>query len=199
MISLLLPWLFALWEDPGHDEHLVRRLQSRDPQAMADVYDRFGKLVYALIFRVVRNSAAAEDLTQETFIRLWNRVHAFDAAKGALGPWLLTIARNRAIDYLRSVEGRSRESAVELQRLEQPEMFNDFERDILNIDRVRLLKDAFAKLTPNQKLVIELAYYEGMSQSEMAERLRQPLGTIKTWMRTALKTLRAELDEAAIA
>ncbi len=199
MISLLLPWLSAVFEDFSHDEHLVRRLQSRDPQAMADVYDRFGKLVYALILRVVRNSAAAEDLTQETFIRLWNRVQAFDAAKGALGPWLLTIARNRAIDYLRSAEGRNRESVVELQRLEQPELFCDFEREILNIDRVRLLKDAFTKLTANQKLVIELAYYEGLSQSEMAERLRQPLGTVKTWMRAALKTLRAELDEAALA
>lgn len=199
MISFLLPLLAAVFEDTSNDAALVRRLKARDPQAMADLYDRFGRLVYALIYRVVRNSAVAEDLAQETFLRIWNRVHGFDEEKGVLSPWLLTIARNRAIDYLRSVEGRNRESVFELQRMEQPELFCDFEKEILNIDRVRVLKEALNKLSANQKLVIELAYYEGLSQTEMAERMKQPLGTVKTWTRGALKVLRQELDEAAIA
>src|ERR1700733_4787137 len=79
---------------------LARRLKARDPNAMADLYDRYGRLTYALIFRIVRNGAAAEDLVQETFLRVWNRVQAFDQDKGALGPWVLAVARNRAIDYL---------------------------------------------------------------------------------------------------
>ncbi len=199
MISILPPLLAALLDNSGNDPDLVRRLKARDPQAMAVLYDRFGRLVYALIYRVVRNSAVAEDLAQETFLRIWNCVHGFDEAKGVLGPWLLTIARNRAIDYLRSVEGRNRESVFELRRMEQPELFCDFEKEILNIDRVRVLKEAFNKLSANQKIVIELAYYEGLSQTEMAERMKQPLGTVKTWTRTALKVLRQELDEAAIA
>ena len=148
---------------------------------------------------MVRNSAVAEDLAQETFLRIWNRIHAFDEDKGVLSPWLLTIARNRAIDYLRSVEGRNRESVFELDRMEHPELFCDFEKEILNLDRVRVLKEAFTKLSANQKLVIELAYYEGLSQTEMAERMNQPLGTVKTWTRSALNILRQELDEAAIA
>lgn len=199
MIPLLLPLLAAILEDSGGDAALVRRLKARDPQAMDDLYGRFGRLVYALIYRVVRNSAVAEDLAQETFLRIWNRVHGFDEDKGALGPWMLTVARNRAIDYLRSVEGRGRENVLDPHRLEEPALFCDFEKEILNMDRVRALKEAFLKLSPNQKLVIELAYYEGLSQTEMAERMKQPLGTVKTWTRGALKILRQELDKGAIA
>jgi RNA polymerase sigma-70 factor (ECF subfamily) len=181
------------------DPELARRLKARDPNAMADLYDRYGRVTYALIFRIVHNSASAEDLVQETFLRVWNRVHAFDQEKGALGPWILTVARNRAIDYLRSIDGRMAHSAFELDKMEQPSQFNDFEAGILNLDRVRMLRAAFEKLTPNQRVVLELAYYEGLSQSEMAERMKQPLGTVKTWVRTALQALREQLGEAATA
>jgi RNA polymerase sigma-70 factor (ECF subfamily) len=166
---------------------------------MAELYDRYGRITFALIFRVVRNEAVAEDLVQETFLRVWNRVHAFDHEKGALGPWVLAVARNRAIDYLRSVEGRMTQSVFELEKLEQPGFFVNMENSILNMDRVQALRGAVEKLTPNQRLVLELAYYEGLTQTEMAERLKQPLGTVKTWVRTALKLLRDELGEAAVA
>jgi len=182
-----------------NDGDLARRLKNREPQAMADLYDRYGRLVYALIFRIVRNTGTAEDLVQETFLRVWNRVHGFDAEKGALGAWVTTVARNRAIDYLRSLEGRHNQTPLELERIEQPSLFAGLESQILNLDRVKILKQAFGKLSPNQKLVLELAYYEGLSQSEMADRMKQPLGTVKTWVRTALKELRNELGEAAIA
>jgi RNA polymerase sigma-70 factor (ECF subfamily) len=166
---------------------------------MADLYDRYGRLTHALIFRIVRNGAAAEDLVQETFLRVWNRVQGFDQEKGALGPWILAVARNRAIDYLRSVDGRMAQNVYELERVEQPAQFANFENEIMNLDRVRILKEAFEKLTPNQRIVLELAYYEGLSQTEMAARMKQPLGTVKTWVRTALKTLREQLGEAATA
>ena len=142
---------------------------------------------------MVRNSAAAEDLVQETFLRIWNRIPAFDQERGALGPWVLTVARNRAIDYLRSTDGRMSAGALDLDRLENPAQFCDFEERALSLDRARLIKEAFEKLSPNQKTVIELAYYEGLSQTEMAERMGQPLGTVKTWVRTALKNLRDDL------
>jgi RNA polymerase sigma-70 factor (ECF subfamily) len=198
LIASLIPLLSALL-DFSNDADLVRRLKNRDQAAMAELYDRYGRLVYSLIYRVVRNMAVAEDLVQETFLRIWNRVHAFDGDRGALGPWLLTIARNRAIDYLRSLEGRRRETTAELQRLEQPDLFCDVERDILNLDRARILKEACTKLSENQRLVIELAFYEGLTQTEMAERMKQPLGTVKTWMRAALKILRQQVDETATA
>lgn len=178
---------------------LVRRLKERDPQAMSDLYDRYGRLAYSLIFRVVRNGAAAEDLVQETFLRVWNRVQSFDRQKGALGPWILTVARNRAIDYLRSIDGRMSAGALELDKVENPALFSDFSDSALSIDRARRLKGAFEKLNANQRMVIELAYFEGLSQTEMAAQMKQPLGTVKTWVRSALKILREELTEAAIA
>ena len=179
------------------DGDLARRLRDRDAGAMRELYDRYGRLVYSLIMRMVRNSAAAEDLVQETFLRVWNRMQAFDQERGALGPWVLTVARNRAIDYLRSADARISAGSLDLDRLEHPAQFCDFEDRALSLDRARRLKDAFEKLTPNQKTVVELAYYEGLSQTEMAERMQQPLGTVKTWVRSALKTLREQLTEVA--
>ena len=182
-----------------NEADLATRLRDRDPKAMSELYDRYGRLVYSLIFRVVRNAAAAEDLTQETFLRIWNRAHAFDAERGSLGPWIVTVARNRAIDHIRSADGRFAARTVELANAEHPANFSHFDDGALTLDRARRLKDAFEKLTPSQKTVIELAYYEGLSQTEMAERMKQPLGTVKTWVRAALKTLREQLAEAAIA
>jgi RNA polymerase sigma-70 factor (ECF subfamily) len=192
--SLVIPIVAAVvFRD---DSELVARLKRRDPDALAQLYDRYGRMMYSLILRVVRNEAVAEDLVQETFLRIWNRVHAFDQDRGALGPWILAVARNRAIDYLRSIQNREADTPLEMERMENPALFSNLENDILNLDRVRKLKSAFDKLTPNQRAVIELAYYEGMSQTEMSERLKQPLGTVKTWVRTALKALREELGQA---
>ena len=195
-VSLVLALLQVMprFKDDGD---LARRLRARDASAMRELYDRYGRLVYSLIMRIVRNSAAAEDLVQETFLRVWNRIQAFDQERGALGPWVLTVARNRAIDYRRSADARLSAVSLDLERLEQPGQFCDFEDRALSLDRARQLKNAFDKLTANQKTVVELAYYEGLSQTEMAERLQQPLGTIKTWVRSALKVLREQLTEAA--
>ncbi|MBV8847119.1 MAG: sigma-70 family RNA polymerase sigma factor [Bryobacterales bacterium] len=181
------------------DADLARRLKARDPHVMSTLYERYGRLAYSLIFRVVRDASTAEDLVQETFLRVWNRAQSFDEQRGALGPWILTVARNRAIDHVRSAEGRMLSGALELDRLENPKLFSDLEDSALSIDRARRLKAAFEKLTPQQRTVIEMAYYEGLSQTEMAERMKQPLGTVKTWVRTALKTLREELTEAMLA
>src|SRR5579862_2435892 len=115
------------------DGDLAKRLRARDPNAMGEVYDRYGRLVYSLIFRVVRNSAAAEDLVQETFLRVWNRAQSFDQEKGVLGPWILTVARNRAIDYLRSTDGRMAAGALELDHLEQPGQFSGFDDNALSL------------------------------------------------------------------
>jgi RNA polymerase sigma-70 factor (ECF subfamily) len=181
------------------DADLVNRLKAHEPKAMADLYKRCGRLAYTVILRIVRNTGVAEDLTQETFLRIWNRVGSFDAERGALMAWVLTVARNRAIDHVRSQDGRMEASAVDLDRLERPGLFMDLDANALSIDRARRLKNALEKLNVNQRAVIELAYYEGMSQTEMAERLKQPLGTVKTWTRSALQILRTELIEAATA
>src|SRR5215510_12525344 len=114
---MILPLLFAVLAEG--DAELVRRLQKRDPQALGDLYDRYGRLTYALILRIVRDAGTAEDLVQETFLRVWNRVQGFNAERGAIGPWLLAVARNRAIDYLRSAGGRER-NAIEFEETDHP-------------------------------------------------------------------------------
>jgi RNA polymerase sigma-70 factor (ECF subfamily) len=190
----MLPGLLLAVEISGeNDEDLARRLRDREPRAMTELYDRFGRLAYSVILNIVRDSAIAEDLVQETFLRAWTRIRAFDAARGALGPWLLAIARNRAIDYVRSLQSRIERTSVEFDPADHPQLFNDMERGILNDQHAKLLKKALANLSENQRKVIELAYYEGLSQTEMAEKLGEPLGTIKTWTRTALRELRARM------
>jgi len=192
----LLPLLLAL--DLGNaDSGLAERLKRREPQAMGDLYDRYGRLAYSLILRIVRDPEMAEDLVQETFIRVWSRAQAFDSERGALGPWLLAVARNRAIDYLRSVDGRMARSSYELVEMENPALFANLENQVMVSDLAGRVRGAMSKLNTNHRSVIELAYFEGLSQTEMAEKLNQPLGTIKTWVRTALKNLRDQLGVAA--
>lgn len=192
-----LPLLFAIYVGED-DRNLAERLKRREPAVMGELYDRYGKLAFSLIYRIVRDVGVAEDLVQETFLRVWNRAQGFDGERGALGPWLLAVARNRAIDYVRSSGGKMTRGAVELEAAEHPSVFVNFEADVLSQDRARRVRGAMGRLNENQRHVIELAYFEGLSQSEMAERMGQPLGTVKTWVRTALKNLRDELSEKAI-
>jgi RNA polymerase sigma-70 factor (ECF subfamily) len=186
----MLPLILAVLTKSDSD--LLVRLQRRDPQALAELYDRYGRMVFGLILRIVQDRGAAEDLVQETFLRVWSRVGGFDSEQGAVGPWLLAVARNRAIDYLR-YRGRRPESSLELNETENPKLFSDVQADPLRFDLVRQVKSALEKLTGQQREVIELAYFEGMSQTEIAEKMRQPLGTVKTWMRRALLQMREEL------
>lgn len=174
----------------GNDSALIERLRRRDPDAMADLYDRYGRVVYSVILRIVRNAAVAEELSQEAFLRAWNRAEAFDAERGRIAPWLLTIARNRAIDYLRSTAGQQQANTFELVSSERVTSFVQTEDRMLEQEQARRIRAAFSKLNENQRQVLELAYFEGLSQSEMAQKLGQPLGTVKTWVRTALTTLR---------
>jgi len=180
----------------GDDKELIERLRKRDPDAMADLYDRFSRVVYSVIFRIVRNAAVAEELAQESFFRAWNRAGSFDAERGRIGPWLLTIARNRAIDYLRSTAGQQQATTFELLSSERISLFVNTEDRMLDQEQARRIRAAFAKLNPNQREVLELAYFEGLSQSEMAAKLGQPLGTVKTWVRSALTTLRESFHVA---
>lgn len=191
---MLLPLIMAIHAVRG-DRDLIDRLRRRDAQALAELYDRYGRLTYSVILRVVRDAATAEDLVQETFLRVWNRAQGLDQERGSVGPWLLAVARNRAIDYLRSTAGRER-NTLDLEDTDHPALYRDIEPEILRSDKTRRVKAAMDKLSPNQRQVMELAYFEGLSQTEMAERMGQPLGTVKTWVRTALQSLRDELGVA---
>lgn len=175
---------------------MARRLARKDPQVVAELYDCYGTRVYNIIWRVVGNRDTAEDLVQETFLRVWSRGQLMDLNRGGLGSWIFTVARHRAIDYLRSTESRLAAGAVDLAWIEAKSTHPQLEA-IDHQRRAHLLRNAFEQLMPRERTVIELAYFEGLSQTAMAARLNQPLGTIKTWVRSALRKLRMALNELA--
>ncbi|MCX6622616.1 MAG: sigma-70 family RNA polymerase sigma factor [Acidobacteria bacterium] len=189
----MLPLILAVMACAEGD--LMARLQNRDPQALAELYDRYGSILYGVILRIVQDSGIAEDLVQETFLRVWNHVGGFDSTRGAAAPWLLTVARNRALDYVRC-QGKRMRNTVELNETEHPSLFIDLKSDNLRFDTVNQVKSALARLAANHREALELAYFEGMSQTQIAERMGQPLGTVKTWMRRALQQLREDLGGA---
>jgi RNA polymerase sigma-70 factor (ECF subfamily) len=193
--------ILALDLSAQRDEDLARRLQSREPGAIKDLYDRFGKLAYSAVLAIVHDSSTAEDLVQETFLRVWNRIHAFEPGRGALGPWLLAIARNRAIDHVHSSSASASSSKLDRSAFapglrEHPSLFIDMQREIENTAHARAVRSAIKKLNPDQKKVLELAWYEGLSHTEMAERIGQPPATVRTWVREALGAVRQELGQA---
>lgn len=158
---------------------------------MVALYDGYGKLMYSIIFRAVRDEATAEDLVQETFLRVWNRIHTFDEERGNLAGWLVTIARNRAFDYLRSLRARPSNVGANWEELERGGNFVSQESDADRIVRGDAVARALESLTQDQRIVIELTHFEGLTQTEISERLQKPLGTVKGLVRSALKSLRA--------
>jgi RNA polymerase sigma-70 factor (ECF subfamily) len=173
------------------DNDLARRLKSGDALAMSDLYDRFGAAVYAIALRMVRDPGIAEDLVQETFIRIWNGIQLFDEGRGALGSWVAAVTRNRVLDYIRSLEWRMMQAACDLNRVDR-HLTRNIPREDESLQSPALTK-AVTGLADNHRRVLELAYLEGLSQSEIAERIDRPIGTVKTWSRGALKSLRTQM------
>jgi len=196
----IVRFMTSLWavtphrDDRGGVADLIDRLQRRDPEALGEAYDRFGRLTYSLILRIVRDTGVAEDLVQEVFLKVWMRAGSFDREKGDLGAWLRTVARNRALDYVRSPGARIPWLAGRLDEVEDPALFVHFERRVSATHEIGKLFDALRKLSANQRAAIDLAYFTGLSQIEIAARMGRPLGTVKTWIRSSLKTLRLSME-----
>ncbi len=177
------------------DRKLATALKARDGSALAELYDRYGALVYALALKVVRVPGDAEEVTQEVFLYAWEKASMFDETRGSLANWLCTMARTRGIDRLRKMASQTRRVEA-LGRL-QPEpnaADNSPEQDAALGEMRGLVKGALDTLSPEQRQVIEIAYFEGLSQSEIAERLNTPLGTIKTRIRQGMINLRTVMS-----
>jgi RNA polymerase sigma-70 factor (ECF subfamily) len=182
-------------DDEGTDALIVEKIGKGDAAGLTAAYDRYGAIAFSLIVRITRDSSVAEDLVQELFLRLWNRIHDFDVTRGSLSVWVLAIARNIAIDYVRSSHSRF---VARSQPLDQTDLsaisYKAGEVDSI-LDNSKAVKQAFANLNGKQRKVLEMAYFEGFSQSEIAQRLEEPLGTVKSWMRSALSRLRTAMEE----
>src|SRR5215831_7193753 len=164
------------------DITLIERIVARDERAVGDLYDRHNRLLYGLIVRVLRDRAEAEEVLQEVFVSVWNRAETYNVSLGAPAAWLVRIARNRAIDRLRAntVRLRAVEAAPdpETPRDDNPEL-----RASLT-EQQRAVVQALQALPADQRVLIEHAYYLGLTQSELAEKFKLPLGTVKTRVRS---------------
>lgn len=176
------------------DDALVFQVAKGDERAFLELYDRHAGHVYALTLRILRDSMLAEEATQDTFLKLWSRARLFLAERGTLLAWLLTIARRTALDRLR-LEARRPALSDNDDPDELWQVLPDRESDSQEA-RWRSMYFAVQALPREQRQVLELAYYQGLSQSEIAEILGWPLGTVKTRLRTAMEHLRREWNEA---
>lgn len=173
------------------DEALVALAARSEQTALAELYDRYGRTAYGLALRVLRDQALAEDAVQEAFLTVWRTASRFMPEKGRASTWILTLVHRRAVDAVRR-EQRRRADSLELAT--EP-AGGGVEEDVwLNLQRERV-QAALRRLPDAQREALELAYYGGFSQSELAERLGQPLGTIKSRMFTGLSRLREQLGE----
>ena len=170
------------------DRQLIASVVKGDERAFLALYDRYASRVYGLTLRVLGDIMLAEEVTQDTFLKLWSRARQFDSNKGELAPWLLTIAHRTALDRLR-LENRRMPTSNPQDPEETWPLIPD-EATQNGEARWRSLYFAVQSLPEEQRQVIDLAYYKGMSQSEIAEVLGWPLGTVKTRVRSAMQSLR---------
>lgn len=174
--------------EAGSDKSLVDRVRAREQQAMTEIFDRYARLVYSVAVRVLRDNGQAEDVTQEIFFQLWQNPESFLASRGSLASWLLVVARNRAIDRLR--QRRYTEPADEMVVASATNLENEVECSIMMQRVQRFIGD----LPTDQQQSLQLAFWEGLSHSKIAERTGLPLGTVKTRIRSALTNLRKRLE-----
>lgn len=176
----------------GDDLALLRRIAAREQDALGELYDRYGGLLLGLATRVLGRPGEAEEVVQETFIQVWNKARSYDPTRSSVSTWLILLGRSRAIDRLRS--RKAAERAGEALRAESPtHASSSGPADVLFRERRERVRDELARLPAEQREVLELAFYEGLTQSEIAERTGIALGTVKTRTLLAMKKLRAAL------
>jgi RNA polymerase sigma-70 factor (ECF subfamily) len=178
------------------DEELMQRLVYRDLRAFRALFDRYGNLVYSAALRVVRDAQIAEDMVQEIFLRIWRKPDSYVAQRGRFVTWLTSVTRNRAVDEIRSRGRRFRYETASPEEQERELPAPDTNDPALTAelaDQRRLIVAALAQIPQEQRQIIELAYFGGFTQQEIAQRLSQPLGTVKTRIRLGMQKLRVAL------
>jgi RNA polymerase sigma-70 factor (ECF subfamily) len=179
------------------DEDLMPLVERKDPAAFELMYDRHGGAAYSLAYRIVGDATTAEDVTQEAFLSIWRTGARFDRARGSVRTWLLGVVRNRAIDVLRRASSRPSAVSLELEGMPEPRAAADelTDSEAIRREAAREVRGALDVLPDDQVNVIKLAYFGGMTHSEIAELLDMPLGTVKGRMRLGMEKMRAQLAE----
>jgi RNA polymerase sigma-70 factor, ECF subfamily len=187
--------LKVLHPEQASDVETLRAVAAGDEQALAALYDRYRLILFGLILRILHSQPEAEDVLQEVFLQVWRRAADFDETRGRPFTWLVTLARSRAIDRLRSTSARAR-TADEAARA-VPESISDAASDAVKSEQGEIVRRALSELPDEQRRPLLLAYFEGLTQTEIAERTGTPLGTIKTRMRSGMMKLRELLSGRA--
>jgi RNA polymerase sigma-70 factor (ECF subfamily) len=178
------------------DEELMPLIGDKDPEAFEVFYDRHGGVAYSLAYRILGERSAAEDCTQEAFISIWRSGARFDRARGSVRSWTLSIVRNRAIDALRSKAGKAPKLTFDDDAILESQASEELtETEAMRHETATEVRGALEQLPGDQSKVIELAYFGGFSQSEIAGMLNVPLGTVKGRMRLGLEKIRGQLAE----
>jgi RNA polymerase sigma-70 factor (ECF subfamily) len=170
------------------EDALVKMLVERNEKALEILYDNYSAAMYGVIHRIIQNDAIAEDILQEAFIKIWNNFLQYDSAKGRLFTWMVNICRNLSIDKIRSKEFTNQNKN---QQLEKTVSFDGSLSSVSYNPETIGIKEIVRKMEPEYRIVIELLFFEGYSQSEAAEKLNIPLGTVKTRSRAAIQKLKA--------
>jgi RNA polymerase sigma-70 factor (ECF subfamily) len=181
----------------GDDAELLRRMAAGDESALGELYDRWAPLVHSVVLRVVNDADDAEELVEETFWQAWRQAGRYDAARGGISGWLVVIARSRALDRvrLRGWQRASVTSSMDGDGAPEPVIEIGGPLDAAELDETRrLVRAALERLPAEQRETVELAYFRGLSQTEIAAATGQPLGTVKTRARLALQKLREALS-----
>jgi len=168
------------------DAEIIARIYSGDESAMAQLYDLYSHVVYAVALRVLSDSSAAEDILQDVFVQLWRNPQAFNASRGSLAAWLAVIARNRAIDQLR--KKRPAAEAVDLDTVVSANL--DLQNTAERKQTIEKVRGVLASMPAEQRAALEMAFFEGLTHAEIAGKTGQPLGTVKTRIRSGLLAVR---------
>src|SRR5579862_288421 len=175
----------------------MERLLQRDASALEILYDRYGRPVYSLVLRIAQQPASAEEIVQDVFLQLWRSAGRFQVSRGPLEPWLFTMARNRALDFLRlKREKQRRREDSDSDLVPSAVVRPDPEGDIDQSRRAEKVRALLGSLPEAQRRAIEMAFFEGLTHSEIAAATGEPLGTVKSWIRGGLLRLKDSLAEA---
>jgi RNA polymerase sigma-70 factor (ECF subfamily) len=184
--------------DQDLDRTCISRMAAGDTRALEELYDRHGSMLYGLVLRIVGRAADAEEVLQDAWLQAWRRAETWDPGRGTVAAWLVTLARSRAIDRIRSVASRQR--AESASPTPDPSLTADEPAaNAAQRQRQERLSAALATLTPRQREVLELGYFGGLSQTEIAEKIGAPLGSVKSWTRQGLMRLRELVPEEEMA
>ncbi len=179
----------------GSEQSAIERMARGDHDALAELYDRHARIVYAVALRIMRDPADAEDVVQEVFSQAWRQASRYEATRGQVAGWLMNLTRSRAIDRIRAGRSRPEPMTGDGEPVDLPDLGPAVDEQLASAGEAARVRAAVGELSLLQRVAIELAFYEGLTHVEIAERLELPLGTVKTRIRQGLSRLRARLAD----